>query len=130
MRTTRAFIAGLGTTGSLVAAAVCLLVVVGAVVAFNGWPGAGLGNPIDKLVVNDAPNAPAPLGRTGPTAVATGATAAAATVAPAPTGPPVVGGPRTGGTGPGGGGGGGPLGGGTAPRGTTPTGGGSTGGGG
>src|SRR4051794_19192469 len=93
MRTTRAFIAGLGTTGSLVAAAVCLLVVVGAVVAFNGWPGAGLGNRIDKLVVDDSGRAAVPLGRTGPAAVAAGATVAAATVAPAPTGPAVAGAP-------------------------------------
>jgi hypothetical protein len=84
MRTTRAFIAGLGTIGSLVAAAVCLLIVVGAVVAFNGWPGSGLGDRVDKLVVDDSSHTSVPVSTSGPAAVAAGASTAAATLAPAP----------------------------------------------
>jgi hypothetical protein len=37
----RSFIAGLGTTGVLVAFAALLLVVVGALLGFQGWPGGG-----------------------------------------------------------------------------------------
>jgi hypothetical protein len=37
----RALIAGLGTTGLLVALALLLLAVVGALLAFHGWPGSG-----------------------------------------------------------------------------------------
>jgi hypothetical protein len=37
----RAFLAGLGTTGLLVALALLLLAVVGALLAFHGWPGSG-----------------------------------------------------------------------------------------
>ncbi|MDW5598488.1 hypothetical protein VSS74_29275, partial [Conexibacter stalactiti] len=36
---TRAYIAGLGTTGALLAAAACLFVIASAVVAFDAWPG-------------------------------------------------------------------------------------------
>src|SRR5215208_2440502 len=84
MRTTRAFIAGLGTTGSLVAAAICLLIVVGAVVAFNGWPGTGLADKVDRFVVDDSSQSSVPVSTSGPAAVAAGASTAAATVAPAP----------------------------------------------
>src|SRR6476620_7816157 len=55
MRTTRALIAGFGTTGSLVAAVACVFVVASAVVAFNGWPGSGIGDSIDSLFVKDQP---------------------------------------------------------------------------
>lgn len=41
MAVRRSFIAGLATTGVLVAFAALLLVVMGALLAFNGWPGNG-----------------------------------------------------------------------------------------
>jgi hypothetical protein len=53
MRTTRAFIAGLGTTGSLVAAVACAFVVVSAVVAFHGWPGVAVPERVANVVVGD-----------------------------------------------------------------------------
>jgi hypothetical protein len=89
MRTTRALIAGFGTTGSLVAAVACVFVVASAVVAFNGWPSLGIGDRIDSLFVKDRPavafDAP------GPQVVAGAASAAAGTVAAAPTGPVIAG---------------------------------------
>jgi hypothetical protein len=41
VRPSRAYIAGLGTAGSLILGAVLLFVVGSAVVAFNGWPKLG-----------------------------------------------------------------------------------------
>ncbi|MGB2711627.1 MAG: hypothetical protein WBC33_08925, partial [Conexibacter sp.] len=38
MRTRKAFIAGVGTTGALVAATICTFLIVSAIVAFEGWP--------------------------------------------------------------------------------------------
>ena len=67
MRTTRALIAGFGTTGTLVAAVACVFVVASAVVAFNGWPHLGIADRIDSLFVNDRPAA---ADSTGPRAVA------------------------------------------------------------
>ena len=55
MRTTRALIAGFGTTGTLVAAVACVFAVASAVVAFNGWPNLGIGDRIDSLFVKDRP---------------------------------------------------------------------------
>lgn len=55
MRTTRAFIAGLGTAGSLVAAVVCAFVVGSAVVAYKGFPGLSPGASTGGLMVDDAP---------------------------------------------------------------------------
>src|SRR3979411_1148636 len=72
MRTTRALIAGFGTTGTLVAAVACVFVVASAVVAFNGWPGSGIGDPIEAPFVHDppprvhAPSAGASSWRNGP----------------------------------------------------------------
>jgi hypothetical protein len=43
MRARFAYISSLGTTAILVAAALLMLAVVGAIVAFRGWPGAGAG---------------------------------------------------------------------------------------
>ena len=43
MRATRGYLAGLGTTGALVAAIGCTFAVVSGVVAVRGWPGAQLG---------------------------------------------------------------------------------------
>jgi hypothetical protein len=85
MRTTRAFIAGIGTTGSLVAAAAGVFVVASAVIAFNGWPGAGFADRIDSIFVNDEP--PVAWDQPGTQAVATGAGTAAAAVAATPAGP-------------------------------------------
>lgn len=98
MRTTRALIAGFGTTGTLVAAAACVFVVASAVVAFNGWSSLGIGDRIDSLFVKDTPTAASRLA--GPQGVAGTAAAAAGTVAALPTGPvaasPGVGGGRIG----------------------------------
>src|SRR3954470_10871341 len=44
MRARVAYISSLGTTAILVAAALLMLAVVSAIVAFRGWPGAATGN--------------------------------------------------------------------------------------
>jgi hypothetical protein len=44
----------LGTSGSLVAAAVCVFVIASAVIAFKGWPGIGLSG-IRDLVLEQSP---------------------------------------------------------------------------
>lgn len=80
MRASRAYIAGVGTTGVLVASAVLLLAVVSALVAFQGWPGTDLSDDVSSLVV-DAPNR---LEVNGPVQVARNASPAAAAVADAP----------------------------------------------
>jgi hypothetical protein len=85
MRTTRALIAGLGTTGSLIAAAAGVFLVASAVIAFKGWPGTGFTDRIDNLFVTDEP--PVAWDRPGTQAVAAGAGTAAAAVAPAAAGP-------------------------------------------
>src|SRR2546423_5266107 len=85
MRTTRALIAGFGTTGTLVAAAACVFVVASAVVAFNGWSSLGIGDRIDSLFVKDRPTVA--FDSSGPQVVAGTAAAAAGTVAAAPAGP-------------------------------------------
>jgi hypothetical protein len=84
MRTKRAFIAGLGTTGSLVAAAACVFLVASAVIAFNGWP-AGFADRVGNIFVNDEP--PVAWDQPGTLAVAAGAGAAAGAVAATPAGP-------------------------------------------
>src|SRR3954451_18913235 len=94
MRATRATIAGLGTSGSLVAAAVCVFIVASAVIAFRGWPGFGLGDKISSLLVDDS--APIAVATPGPAAVAAAAVPAAGAVAPAPTGAPFGAVPTTG----------------------------------
>lgn len=50
----RALIAGLGTTGVLVALALLLLAVVGALLAFRGWPGDGVVDDADGLSLDGA----------------------------------------------------------------------------
>lgn len=55
MRTRKAFIAGFGTTGALMAATVCMFTVVSAIVAFEGWPSLHLGRPITTLEGDSAP---------------------------------------------------------------------------
>jgi len=57
MKATKAYIASLGTTGVLLAAAVLMLAVVSAVVAFDRWPGAGVSTPVQTLVLNERPAA-------------------------------------------------------------------------
>ncbi len=49
MRTRKAFIAGFGTTGALMAATVCMFAVVSAIVAFEGWPSVQVGRPATTL---------------------------------------------------------------------------------
>src|SRR4051794_15363600 len=81
MRTTKAYIASLGTTGVLVASSALLLVVVSALVAFNAWPGGDPIGGIKGLVVDDREPS---LQLTGPARVAADAAPAAAAVAAAP----------------------------------------------
>jgi hypothetical protein len=85
MRNTRALIAGLGTTGSLVAAAACVFLVTSAVIAFKGWPGTGFTDRIDNLFVKDQP--PVAWDKPGTQAAAASAGAASAAVAGTPAGP-------------------------------------------
>jgi hypothetical protein len=49
MRARAAYISSLGTTAILVAAALLMLVVVGAIVAFKGWPGAANGGGVQPI---------------------------------------------------------------------------------
>jgi hypothetical protein len=59
VRTARGVIASLGAGGSLVAAGACLLLLVSAVVAFEGWPDiAGTAGAPDALVLADPAVAP------------------------------------------------------------------------
>lgn len=63
MRATRAALAGIGATGSLVVAIMCVFAVSSAMVAFNGFPHTGLGAKIRSLVLDDQPaarNGPGP----------------------------------------------------------------------
>ncbi len=54
MAVRRSFIAGLGTTGVLVAFALLLLVVVGALLGFRGWPGDGSVGDAGGVSIGDA----------------------------------------------------------------------------
>ena len=81
MRASRAYIASLGTTGVLIASGLMLLVVVSAIVAFQGWPGQGLLNDLESLVVDEERPA---LALSGPEQIAADAAPAAAAVAAAP----------------------------------------------
>jgi hypothetical protein len=85
MRTTRALFAGLGTTGSLVAAAGGVFLVASAVIAFNSWPGAGFTDRIDNLFVKDSPSVA--WDKPGTQAVASAAGAGSAAVAGTAAGP-------------------------------------------
>ena len=79
MRADRAYIAGLGTTGVLVASALLLLAVVSALVAFRGWPGTDVGEDIGNLIVGDTDRSLAV--QDGPARVARDAAPAAGAVA-------------------------------------------------
>jgi len=100
MRTTRALIAGIGTTGSLVAAAACAALLASAVISFSGWSGAGIGTRVDGLFVDDS--VPIVYDLPGPQVIAADAVAAAGDVSPIPVGAafvvPAGGGPGGGGT--------------------------------
>ncbi len=51
MRATRAYLAGLGTAGSIVVGAALVFVLASAVVAFHGWPSAdGIDIPVRVVV--------------------------------------------------------------------------------
>lgn len=56
MRTSRAYIAGFGTAGALVAAAAVMFVFAGAVVSWKGWPGVSVAAPTGAVLV-EAPHA-------------------------------------------------------------------------
>ena len=55
MRATKAYIASLGTTGVLLGASILMLVVVSAVVAFDGWPSGTVSTRVHTLVLADTP---------------------------------------------------------------------------
>jgi hypothetical protein len=81
MRPNRAYIASLGTTTVMIASAVLLLAVVSTLVAFNGWPGAGIARDVGSLVVKE-PDASVRV--TGPAALVADALPGAADVASEP----------------------------------------------
>ena len=51
MRASKAYIAGLGTTGVLLASSIALLFFVGALVGFDAWPGGNLGERVERVEV-------------------------------------------------------------------------------
>lgn len=53
MRATRAYITGFGTTGLLIASAFLTLFVMSAFVAFNGFPGQAVGDPVGTLLLQE-----------------------------------------------------------------------------
>jgi hypothetical protein len=53
MRTTRAYIASAGTASVLLGAALVMLVVVSAFVAFGSWPGTSSGKQLDEVLLNE-----------------------------------------------------------------------------
>jgi|RhiMethySRZTD1v2_1073278.scaffolds.fasta_scaffold24169_8 hypothetical protein len=124
MRATKAYIASLGTTGLLLAFSASLLVLVGTLFAFDAWPGDGIRDAVESVLVDDDEGDTARVA--GPEQVALDAAPAAVAVA----GGPGAGAPGGGGTGGGTGGLGGGGGGTTTPGGGFGGGGGDTGGGG
>lgn len=81
MRADRAYLAGIGTTGVLVASALLLLAVVSTLVAFRGWPGTDVTEDIGNLFVGGSDR---PLAVEGPARVAERAAPAAGAVADTP----------------------------------------------
>src|SRR3954453_19399572 len=55
MKATKAYIASLGTTGVLLAAALLMLGVVSAIVAFDRWPDGHVSSRVKTLVLNERP---------------------------------------------------------------------------
>jgi hypothetical protein len=88
MRANRAYIASLGTTTVMIASAVLLLAVVSTLVAFNGWPGAGLARDAGSLVVKE-PDASVRL--TGPAQLLADTLPGASSVAAQPIAPGAAG---------------------------------------
>jgi hypothetical protein len=82
MRADRAYLAGLGTTGVLLASALLLLAVVSTLVAFRGWPGSDVTEDIGNLVVGEPERRLAV--DEGPARVAADAAPAAGAVAETP----------------------------------------------
>lgn len=76
MRATKAYIAGLGTTGVLLAASLILLALVGTLVGFNAWPKGDLADRVERVSVDDSS-----LSLAGPDSVAAAAAVAADGVA-------------------------------------------------
>lgn len=63
MRATRAYIAGIGTSGVLLVFAALLLIVLGALLGFRGWPGGSTAQRVDTLVIEE-PDRPLSIART------------------------------------------------------------------
>jgi len=83
MRATKAYITSLGTTGLLLAFAASLLLLVGTLLAFDGWPGADIRDSVESVLVDDDDD---PTRVAGPEQIALDAASAAVAVAPGPTG--------------------------------------------
>jgi hypothetical protein len=63
VRTTRAYLAGLGTAGSIVVGAALLFVLASAIVAFRGWPSGGGSDAPAQLVLSAPARSPTPVAR-------------------------------------------------------------------
>lgn len=63
MRATRAYLAGLGTAGSIVVGAALAFVLASAVVAFHGWPGAGGVDAPARVVLSAPARSDTPIAR-------------------------------------------------------------------
>ena len=98
MRASKAYLAGLGTTGVLLAASVALLFFVGALVGFDRWPGGDLGNRVERVELRPGEQAIGVADAVAPTAVLPAAAGPLALAVPAPGGPPAGPGPVTVGT--------------------------------
>jgi hypothetical protein len=90
LRSARAYLPGVGTSGSLLAGAVLMFIVASALVAFRGWPHVGAQSSPGEVVVSPAPStaAASPSGRrlarfvAAPGAGVAGAAAAGAVARP------------------------------------------------
>jgi hypothetical protein len=56
MRTTKAYLAGIGTTGVLIASVLTVMVIGTGLVRFDGYEPGGGGSPLERVVVGDAPH--------------------------------------------------------------------------
>ena len=82
MRATKAYIASLGTTGLLLAFSASLLLLVGTLFAFDAWPGGGIRDAVESVLVDDDDGDTARVA--GPEQVALDAAPAAVAVAGGP----------------------------------------------